>query len=69
MKKLNLKCDLKNELNWNGGITLIALVISIVVLLILAGVSINTLTGENRTNNKSDIYKASIRRIRRKREY
>ena len=30
------------------GITLIALVVSIVVLLILAGVSIATLTGENR---------------------
>ena len=29
------------------GITLIALVVSIVVLLILAGVSIATLTGEN----------------------
>ena len=33
--------------NANRGITLIALVISIVVLLILAGVSIATLTGEN----------------------
>ena len=42
MKKLNLK--LKNNRN---GITLIALVITIVVLLILAGVSIATLTGEN----------------------
>ena len=31
----------------NTGITLIALVITIVVLLILAGVSIATLTGEN----------------------
>ena len=31
----------------NKGITLIALVITIVVLLILAGVSIATLTGEN----------------------
>ena len=31
----------------NGGITLIALVITIIVLLILAGVSIATLTGEN----------------------
>ena len=33
--------------NRNGGITLIALVITIIVLLILAGVSIATLTGEN----------------------
>ena len=31
----------------NKGITLIALVITIIVLLILAGVSIATLTGEN----------------------
>ena len=35
------------------GITLIALVITIIVLLILAGVTIATLTGDNRTNNKS----------------
>ena len=31
----------------NKGITLIALVVSIIVLIILAGVSISTLTGEN----------------------
>ena len=31
----------------NNGITLIALVITIIVLLILAGVTIATLTGEN----------------------
>ena len=31
----------------NNGITLIALVITIIVLLILAGVSIATLTGQN----------------------
>ena len=42
MKKLNLK--LKNN---RKGITLIALVITIIVLLILAGVSIATLTGDN----------------------
>ena len=35
------------------GITLIALVVTIVVLLILAGVSIATLTGENRNINPS----------------
>ena len=34
------------------GITLIALVITIIVLLILAGVTIATLTGENRNINK-----------------
>ena len=32
----------------NKGITLIALIITIIVLLILAGVSIMTLTGDNR---------------------
>ena len=42
MKKLNFKTR-KNQ----KGITLIALVITIIVLLILAGVSIATLTGEN----------------------
>lgn len=42
MKKLNLK--FRNNIK---GITLIALVITIIVLLILAGVTIATLTGEN----------------------
>ena len=37
-----------------NGITLIALVITIVVLLILAGVTIATLTGGNRVINKSE---------------
>ena len=35
----------------NNGITLIALVITIIVLLILAGVTIATLTGDQRTFN------------------
>ncbi len=35
------------------GITLIALVITIIILLILAGVTIVTLTGDNRVINKS----------------
>jgi len=38
---------MKNNLRQNKGITLIALIITIIVLLILAGVSIATLTGEN----------------------
>ena len=38
---------MKNRKQANKGITLIALVITIIVLLILAGVSIATLTGEN----------------------
>ena len=33
------------------GITLIALIVTIVVLLILAGVTIATLTGDNRNTN------------------
>ncbi len=43
MKKLKIE----NQLKSNKGITLIALVITIIVLLILAGVSIAMLTGEN----------------------
>lgn len=44
----------KEELKFNKkGITLISLVVTIIVLLILAGVSIATLTGDNRTFNYS----------------
>ncbi len=51
----------ESTLHFNGvkGITLIALVITIIVLLILAGVAIATLTGDNRIINK-------IRRFKRK---
>ena len=35
------------------GITLIALVITIIVLLILAGIAINALVGDNRNTKKS----------------
>ena len=38
---------MKNFVKTNKGITLIALVITIIVLLILAGVSIAMLTGQN----------------------
>ena len=38
---------LKETLKRNKGITLIALVVTIIVLLILAGISIAMLTGEN----------------------
>lgn len=42
----------KEKIKYNKrGITLISLVVTIVVLLILAGVSIITLTGNNRTFN------------------
>lgn len=48
----------KEEINIKNkkGITLIALVITIVVLLILAGIAIGAITGENgilRSNNQS----------------
>ena len=46
MKKTNAKKE-KLKKHSNKGITLIALVITIIVLLILAGVSIAMLTGEN----------------------
>ena len=38
---------MKNQMKGNNGITLIALVITIIVILILAGVTIATLTGDN----------------------
>ena len=44
MKKISMY---HNNLNKEKGITLIALIITIIVLLILAGVSIATITGEN----------------------
>ena len=43
----------KRNLKSNKAITLIALVITIIVLLILAGVTIATLTGDNRIATKS----------------
>ena len=43
---------MKNQkLKGTKGITLIALVITVIVLLILAGVTIATLTGDNRNFN------------------
>ena len=47
MKKLNEEIASKQRKTQERGITLIALVIAIVVLLILAGVSIAMLTGQN----------------------
>ena len=43
---------MKNKINNNSAITLIALVVTVIVLLILAGVSINMLTGQNRNTKK-----------------
>ena len=48
---------MKNKLKNSRGITLIALVISIIVILLLAGLTIATLTGDNRnfiTSTKSE---------------
>ena len=47
MEKTKEKIELKQKNQKEKGITLIALVVTIVVLLILAGVSISMLTGEN----------------------
>lgn len=44
---------MKGTIKKDKGITLIALVITIIVLLILAGVSISMLTGENGIINKA----------------
>ena len=41
------------EFQETKGITIIALVVSIIVMLILAGVTIITLTGDNRNNHKN----------------
>ena len=51
-RNYKMKQKERKKLN-NKGITLIALVITIIVLLILAGVSIAMLTGENRNINTS----------------
>ena len=37
----------------NSGITLIALIVTIIVLLILAGIAVNTLAGENGVINRT----------------
>ena len=47
--------NLKEELKYGKkGITLISLVVTIIVLLILAGVTIATLTGDNRNFNQNN---------------
>ena len=53
-KERKMQNSLTNLKEKNNGITLIALVITIIVLLILAGVSIVTLTGENGILTKAD---------------
>ena len=53
MRKTKGESRIKFERKQNTGITLIALVITIIVLLILAGVTIATLTGDNGLFEKS----------------
>ena len=48
MKRTNF---INKKISEQSGITLIALIITIIVLLILAGVTISTLTGDNRFVN------------------
>lgn len=43
---------MNKKINLQNGITLIALVITIVITVILAGVAINATIGENRDNKK-----------------
>ena len=47
LKNLQKEINFKNIFGSKQGITLIALVITIIVLLILAGVTITALTGDN----------------------
>lgn len=54
MKNMNIKCE-KNK----KGITLLALVVTIVVLLVLAGVSLNLLIGNNGIITRTQISKVS----------
>ena len=58
----------KMRLTEKKGITLIALVLTIIILLILAGVTIATLTGDNRNIITSTRCKRFNRKSRRKRE-
>ena len=57
----------KEALKRNNGITLIALVVTIIVLLILAGISISMLTGQNRNIKKSRRSKRKDRRSTKRR--
>ena len=47
--EIQMKNYTKKSLKTSNGITLIALVITIIVLLILAGISISMLSGDKRT--------------------
>ena len=62
LKMQKTKCEKER------GITLIALVITVIVLLILAGVTVATLMGDNRDINKSKWGKERDRNCRSKRK-
>ena len=47
VRKMTQKDQIQNQTKTQKGITLLALVITIIVLLILAGITINAITGEN----------------------
>lgn len=51
------------------GITLIALIVTIIVLIILAGVSINLIVGENRSNNQRQGSKIQNRNVKCERNH
>ena len=53
MSKINVGADASVCPQTHGGITLIALVITIIVLLILAGISISLISGGNGILNKA----------------
>lgn len=44
---------MKRKLKNQGGITLISLVVTIIILIVLAGISINLLLGENGIINRA----------------
>lgn len=60
IRNINMKEKVKFNNKKQTGITLIALVITIIVLLILAGVSIATLTGENGILNRASTAKEKM---------
>ena len=56
-----MKQNLKERVKSKKGVTLIALVITIIVLLILAGVTIATLTGDNGILTKAQAQKYKVK--------
>ena len=63
---IKYKCNVKQEIAKQNAITLIALIITIIILLILAGVTINVILGENglfslTKNTGEDYIKAGLK--------